>query len=326
MNNVNDIEDTEDFITDQRGWLNETKQVRGLTWGQLASLIGRAAGTLSIFATGKYNGGPTAGGNGEIAKQIFRYRQTLNRQAELKVEAPEIPTYFETRTAVEVMHLLSWAHRGRITLWAGGPGTGKTTAAKEYAERASNVWFIPVRKSTTTISALCVAVLTAMRDFTPPTGTARISAYVMGKLRDTNGLLIFDDAQLLDIDQIEEIRGWFDETGIGVAFLGNEKVVSRMEGGSRQAEFAQLFSRVGLRMIRAQPLRDDVEALAVAWAVEDDEIVGFLQKIASRPGGLRSCTYALELATMLSRSDNSPLALKHLQGAWAQLSTRPVSA
>ncbi|NML88371.1 AAA family ATPase [Sphingobium sp. TB-6] len=326
MNNVNEIEESPDFIKDQRDWLNEHKQVRGLSWAQLHSLIGRPAATLSLFSSGKYNGGPAAGGNGEIAKQIYRYRQTLTRQAELKYEAPEIPGYFETRTAKEVMHLLSWAQRGRMTLWAGGPGTGKTSAAKEYAERASNVWYVEILKSTKTISALCTRVLEAMRDFTAPPGTARMSAYVMGKMRDTQGLLILDDAQHLDVDQIEEVRGWFDLTGVGVAFLGNEKVVSRMEGGARKAEFAQLYSRVGLRMIRSLPLRDDVDALAAAWGVENADVMAMLQKIGSRPGGLRSCTYAMELAAMLASGENSELELRHLERAWSQLSTHPVAA
>lgn len=326
MNNVNEIEESEDFIKDQRDWLNEHKQSRGLSWAQVSSLVGRPGSTLSVFSSGKYNGGPFASGNGDIAKLIYRYRQTLTRQAELRVEAPEIPSYFDTRTASEVMHLLAWAQRGRMTLWAGGPGTGKTSAAKEYAERASNVWYVEVLKSTDTISSLYVRILEAMRDFTPPTGKAKLAAYVRGKVRDTQGLLILDDAQHLDVDQIEEIRGLYDLTNLGIAFLGNEKVVSRMEGGARKAEFAQLYSRVGLRMIRSLPLRDDIEALANAWGVENDDVRSMLHKIGMRPGGLRSCTYAMELASMLARGDNSELGLRHLERAWSQLSTYPVVA
>lgn len=326
MNNVNDIEETEEFIADQRAWLVEHKQTRGLSWAQLAGPIGRAGSTLSNFSSGNYNKGPYAGGNGDIAKMIYRYRQTLNRQAELKGEAPEIPGFFETRTAADMFNLLTWAQRGRMTYWVGGPGTGKTMAAQEYAERASNVWYVEVLRSTSTISALCIAVLTAMKDFTPPTGQSRLSAYVMGKMRDSGGLLILDDAQNLNVDQVEEVRGWYDLTGIGVAFIGNPTVVSRMEGGARAADFAQLYSRIGLRMFRALPLRDDVEALADAWKVEAPEIVAYLHSIASKPGGLRSCSFALELAMMLARGENGELALKHLQSAWSQLSTRPVAA
>lgn len=326
MNNVNDIEESDDFITDQRAWLIEHKATCGLSWAQLHQPIGRPGATLSLFSSGKYNNGPFGGGNGDIAKSVYRYRQTLNRQQELKVEAPDIPSYFETRTAREIMNLLAWAQRGRMTLLVGGPGISKTTTAEEYAERASNVWIIVCRPSMKTVSALCVATLHAMKDFTPPNGAERLSAYVMSKVKDSRGLLIYDDAQHLNIDQIEEIRGWYDQTGIGVAFQGNEKVVTRMEGGSRKAEFAQLFSRVGMRMIRPLPLRDDVEALADAWRVQNNNVLHLLHRIGSMPGGLRSCTYAMEIATMVARSEGEELSAKHLQSAWQQLSTRPLAA
>lgn len=326
MNNVNDIEETEDFILDQRNWLVEHRQTRALSWSQLQSLIGRPGSTLSAFSSGKYNGAPFAGGNGEIAKQIYRFRQTLLRQTELKVEAPEIPSFFETRTASEIHHMLSWAQRGRMTYWVGGPGTGKSTACQEYAERASNVWYVEVLRSTKRITALCTAVLAAMKDFAGPTGESRLSTYVMGKMRDTGGLLILDDAQNLPIDLIEEVRGWYDLTGVGVAFIGNPTVVSRMEGGTRAADFAQLYSRIGLRMIRALPLKDDIDALAAAWDVQDDQVIALLHKIGSKPGGLRSCTYAMELAMMMARGDHQPLAAQHLHTAWTQLSTHPVAA
>lgn len=321
MNNVNDIEGTEDFIRDQRDWLNEHKSTRSLSWSQLHNLIGRPGSTLSAFAAGKY-----AGDNGELAKMVYRFRQTLLRQAELKVEAPEIPSFFDMQTAREGIHLLSWAQRGRMTYWVGGPGTGKTTFCKEYAARASNVWHVEVLRSTKTITALCNQILTVMKDFTGPNGTSRLSNYLMGKFRDTGGLLILDDAQNLDIDLIEEVRGWFDQTGIGVAFIGNPTVVSRMEGGARAADFAQLYSRIGLRMIRALPLKDDIEALIGAWQVQDANVAAFLHTIGSKPGGLRSCTNAMELATMFAHGENSGVELKHLHAAWSQLSTQPVMA
>ncbi|MDT7533757.1 AAA family ATPase [Sphingobium sp. SA2] len=326
MNNVNAIEETESFILDQREWLIEHRQTRAMSWAQLHNLIGRAGSSLSAFCSGKYNGGPFAGGNGEIAKQIFRYRQTLQRQAELKVEAPVIPDFYETRTAIEIHHLLSWAQRGRMTYWVGGPGTGKTTASIEYAQRASNVWYVPVLRSTKRITALCTAVLAAMKDFTGPTGESALSTYVRGKMQDTGGLLILDDAQNLPIDLIEEVRGWYDLTGVGVAFIGNPTIVNRMEGGARAADFAQLYSRIGMRMIRALPLKDDIDALAAAWDVDDSAVIAFLHKIGTKPGGLRSCTYAMELAVMMARGDHSTLSAKHLHAAWSQLSTQPVMA
>lgn len=318
MNNPNEIAVD---VQEQIAWLIEHKSTANLSWTQLSVAIGIPGGTLSAFGGGKY-----AGDTARIATEVFRYRQVLAMQAQLATEAPAIPTYFETKTSRDIMNLLSWAQRGRLTVCATAPGCGKSTTAREYKARASNVWLLTMLKSTGTVNGLVLAMLAAMGDHAQTGITQRLSAMVMDRVRNTNGLIIVDDAQHCSVDQIEELRGWHDLTGIGIALLGNEKVIGRMEGGTRKAEFAQLYSRVGMRMIRSTPLAADVERLAEEWKVERDDLVNELKDIARKPGGLRSCTFALELAVMIARSENSDLELRHLKGAYGQLSTRPVAA
>ncbi len=72
MNNVNDIEATEDFIGDQLAWLLQHKSNSGLVWNQLATLVGVKSSTLSVFAGGNYQGD-----RAKIARNIYRYRQML---------------------------------------------------------------------------------------------------------------------------------------------------------------------------------------------------------------------------------------------------------
>lgn len=318
MNNPSDIEID---VEEQREWLKEHRNNSGLSWSQLATQTGVPSGTLSPFANSKY-----FGRNDEVARKIFRYRQTIVQQAQLRVEAPEIPSYFETRTARELMNLLAWAQRGRLTFCAGGPGIGKTTAAREYRDRAANVWLITCSPAMKSVTALLHSTLRAMNDPASRASMSEMSHYLLKKLQGAKGLLIFDDAQHLSIDQVEEIRGWYDQTSTGVALLGNEQVAARMEGGYRRAAFAQLYSRVGMRLIRPLPLIDDIEALAAEWQIGEEAIVVYLKDVGRKPGGLRSCTFALEIGSMIARSENSPLTLHHLQSAWMQLNSRAVAA
>lgn len=324
MNNVNDIETTPEFIDDQRDWLAEHKQSTGFSWTKLEGPIGRPGSTLSAFKNGTYNGTRYEGGNDRIALDVYRYRQTLVAQAQLRTEAPDIPAYFETRTSKELMNLLTWAQRGRIAVCASAPGIGKTETLVEYSARASNVVIITCRPSLKTVTGLCMAVLQALGNRSPRGSAERLSQWVMTEIRNSRGLLAFDDAQHLTTEQIEEIRGWYDQTRHGIALFGNNDVISRMEGGSRAAHFAQIYSRVGMKVIRAHPLDEDVEALADAWKVEDGAIVGLLKEIARKPGGLRSCTFAMEVANLVASSNGESLNRNHLAQAWAQLSSRPV--
>lgn len=307
-------------VDDQRQWLMDHKSTNGLSWSQLEKPIGTNGKTLGLFGNGNY-----AGNNAGIAEKIFRYRQSLSAQAQLKVEAPDIPPYFETKTSAQILHLLTWAHRGRMTLFAGGPGTQKTMTALEYQQQASNVWILTMRPSIRTVPGITMAALYAMGDRNARLNNA-LSTYALGKFENSQGLLIIDEAQHLSIEQIEEVRSWHDKTAVGIAILGNEQVVARMEGGSRQAAFAQLYSRVSLRLIRSVPLKEDIEALADAWRIHDQQVFEYLLRIGRKPGGMRSCTFTLELANMLADAQKKELSLEHITAAWHQLSTRPSAA
>jgi hypothetical protein len=101
-----------------------------------------------------------------------------------------------------------------------------------------------------------------------------------------------------------------------------QDIHKRIEGGGRDDAFAQLYSRLSMRLIRPVPLKADALALAEAWGIHEEPLVNFIVRIATIPGGLRGATFAVELATMIARGERRPLALDDLQAAWAQLSMR----
>jgi DNA transposition AAA+ family ATPase len=308
-------------VKEQRDWLNEHKAMAGASWTQLAAQTGIPHGTLSVFATGKYQGD-----NERIAREILKYRQHLSMQAELAMEAPEVPDYFDTPTARRVQSLLSWAHRGRIVVAATGPGCGKTKAAKNYRDAMSNVWMTTMAPSCSGINNMQIEVLAALGERDARGSMQQLSRRIRDRVRNTNGLLIFDEAQHLLDRAIDEIRSWHDDTGVGIAFLGNETVLARIEGGHRRAAFAQLYSRIGMRLIQNLPLSDDARALADAWEVHEPKQIDFVVKKSQQPGGLRTVTMMLELATMVAASERRDRELTHLQDAWAQLVSRPMAA
>ncbi|WP_240193731.1 AAA family ATPase [Sphingomonas paucimobilis] len=149
---------------------------------------------------------------------------------------------------------------------------------------------------------------------------------VCNQLRGRRGLLIIDEAQHLNEKSLDEIRGWYDETGSGIALVGNIKVLTRLTLGPKSHAFAQLASRIGQRMIYDGPRESDALALADAWGIEDDAMRAFIAQIARQPGGLRTCTMMLETAGMLMSADRAPaIELAHMQDAWSQLSTRQLA-
>jgi DNA transposition AAA+ family ATPase len=308
-------------IDAQRDWLNSHKAETGLAWTIIAPKIGIPTGTLTPFAGGGYKGD-----NQKIADAIHRYRQKLTAQAEIALEIPEPPKFFETPTARRILTMLSIAQRGRITVVAGGPGTSKTQTIRHYAASVPNVWIATMKPSTGGTAPMQIKVLEAMGERDAKGTLLALSTKIEALTRGTDGLIILDEAQHLGEKALEEARSWHDATGIGLCLVGNEDVLTRLMLGNKRDAFARLASRVAQRLIFRGPMEGDALALADAWDVRNTAMRSFLVDIAKRPGGLRTCTMVMETASMLAVQDNGPLAIEHLQDAWTHLSYRQVAA
>ena len=307
-------------IEEQRKWLVEHKQALGLSWGDVFRKTGIPVGTVSQFGGNGYKGNELT-----VAEQVYRYRQTLVAQTQIAFELPEIPGYFQTETSRQLERLLQLGQRGRLVVAAMGAGLGKTITARNYASCFTNVFMATMSPSTAGVNTMQIEMLEALGERDAAGTPQKLSRRIRARVANLgNPLLIIDEAQHLSEKALEEIRSWNDAVGVGIALFGNESVWQRLTGGSRQANFAQMFSRVGLNIRRSLPLQGDVTAMADAWRIADEPTIAYLRKIAMTPGGLRGATFALEIASMIAAAEQRPLALDDLQDAWTQLSSRPV--
>lgn len=306
-------------IDEQRNWLIDHRTATGFSWSELAKRTGIPQGTISQFGSEKgYRGDEL-----KLAEQVYRYRQGLIAQAQVAVDAPVIPGYFDTETSKQLTQLLHYARRGRMVAAATGAGLGKTKTAEQFCSCYPNVFRVTMRPSTAGVNNMLQAVLKALGDKYPRGTPQSLSDRVCELTANMHDpLLIFDEAQHMSQASFEEIRSMHDIVGMGVALFGNISVMQRIEGGGRDDAFAQIYSRLSLKMVRPLPLHADAVALAEAWNVHEEAMTGFLTKIVMVPGGLRGATFALELASMLASSENQPLGLDHLQSAWVQISSR----
>ncbi|QPT08609.1 AAA family ATPase [Sphingomonas paucimobilis] len=304
-------------IAEQQTWLADHKKERSLSWSQLSAKIGVAQSTLSMFPGGGYKGD-----NAPIAQAVFKYRQYLKSQADVAVEMREPPAFYPTPTGKRIQTMLSIAQRGRIVVIAGAPGTSKTKAIQNYRASISNVWISTMSPSTAGVNTMQQEVLESFGE-ADAKGTPRaLSKKIVSFVKDTGGLIVIDEAQHTSELALEEIRSWHDRTGIGIALVGNEDVLTRLTLGSKADAFARLASRVAQRYIFRGPQDGDALALADAWDVHDDEQRAFIVGIAKQPGGLRTCTMMMETACMLAASENNELTLEHLRDAWSHLAIR----
>ena len=224
------------------------------------------------------------------------------------------PEWVETPSSMDIHDALSYAQiTPTISLVYGGAGVSKTTTAKRFCSQSSErnemassyirspkVYYVSAAKYIATPAA----ILEAIAEIISPYG---VQAYRKDQLAKSilrvlhpGDLLIVDEAQHLEPAALDGIRYFHDEAQIGIAYLGNEEVYTRINGKARKATFAQLSSRVGMRLHIELPTIDDVDAILEAWAIYGKQTRELAHQIAHRPGGLRGLTQVLRQARVLA--------------------------
>ena len=188
----------------------------------------------------------------------------------------------------------------------GNPGVSKTTAVREFVVGRPNVWTIKASKSRASVLECLFDLALAVGIDQPICRRGALSRQILQRLTRTGGLLIIDEADVLEYDTLEEIRILQEETDIGLALIGNHNIYKRMTGNnSRNVDFARLFSRIAKRVVINQPRKGDIEAVAKAWGLVDNER-DLIHWLAKQPGALRITSLSCALPPPLLRLNESP--------------------
>ncbi len=283
---------------------------------EIATASGVKYGTLSLWLTGKY-----AGRNDRIAYEMRTWLDTRQVRKRVETVAPKAPTFVMTQTADEIIGLLQQAqHMPDMAICVGAPGVGKTSAACHYTRTSSNVWKITGDPTTSSPRAVLHKLCRVLGLYAVGMQTKQLEV-ICDRVRGTGGLIIVDEAQLLTPDAHDLVRSIHDNAEIGIALLGNELIHTRLEGDGKREQFAQLTSRIGVRMKRPRALKRDVEALLNAWSVEGEAERGLLRAIARKPGALRLMSKTLKLAHMRAASEHGVVTASVIRWAFANVST-----
>lgn len=289
---------------------------RKLTGTEVARQSGVAYGTWSSWFGGTYKGR-----NAHVAEQTQHWLNGLEAHERTRALAPRAPAFVPTPTAETFLATLEHAqHMPEFVVITGTPGIGKTSAARWYAARNPNVWMLTAQPSLSSPRALLDKLGDALSVQERGLASIRVSDAISRKMSGSGGLALIDEAQHLSSQTLDELRTFHDLAGIGIALLGNAAVYSRLEGGTRAAHYAQLFSRVGMRVHRKRALAADIDKLLDAWTVQGKSERRLLHAIANKPGALRNLTKTLRLAHMLAGGEGAEqMGESHIQLAWERI-------
>lgn len=298
-------------IDDLRARLKTYRDSNKVSWTDLGQLVGVPQGTLSQWVPGTYNGGQIYE-NMSIPGFVHRFFLALEEREALTAAMPGEPDFQHTPSAGRMLTCLALAQLGDMVMISTTPGCGKTEATRQYQATRNNVFRATATKAKGGVMPMLQAILASMGEKdakgTPTVLTGKIAAKVSG----ANALIVIDEAQFLTSQALEELRGIHDETGCGIALVGDHTLPPLVK------DHAQLHSRIGARHAQNKPLPGDVAAVAAAWDIRGGAELAYLQQIAARSGGLRTVSKTVRLAVRVAREGGAPLALADLRDAYAQ--------
>jgi len=300
-----------------RAEVRAVQAARACPMTEIAKQAGVPYGTLSQWINGNY-----AGRVRPIDDKVEVWLRTIDSAKRAQSVLPEAPSFVRTPAANRFFAAFEHAqHAPDLVVVSGAAGVGKTSAIFAYRAQAPNVWVITGEPCIST-PRMMLDEVAELLGLSEGRSTHRISRSIVARMRGTRGVLIIDEAQHLNTPTLDQLRTLHDLAGIGVVLAGNERVHSRIEGGARRPEFAQLFSRVGMRVPQPKPSKGDIEALLDAWQVEGEAERKLLAVIARKPGALRSMTKVLRIATMQARAAGEALAPRFIEMGWEHLAAQ----
>lgn len=262
----------EEAVTALREYINSTgkKQV------EVAAELGLSGALVSSFLAGTY----------KTPHTVIPKIAELMKVNEKKKVSPKEPEFAETSVSRIVFNTISYAHlRGTVSVVYGDAGVGKTCALREYVKQnrlALVITISPTYASITGVNEL-IAEQLGVRERV----ARRITKEIIIKLKNSGRVLIVDEAQHLTVRALNHLRCISDESGVGIALIGNEEVYSKLRGTGR-ADFAQLFSRIGMRkqVLANRLTEEDISSVFGVYGLEPGAME-MLTAIARTNYGLR---------------------------------------
>ncbi|EMH4029424.1 AAA family ATPase [Serratia marcescens] len=309
MTNVIDLDQQQEKIADVRAKVRTIVESSDVTYAAVAREVGISTSVISQFIKGEYRGD-----NNGVAAKISVWLDNRNRRTN---DMPVAPDFIPTRTVKQIWDALQYAQLAQcITVIYGNSGVGKTRALQQFAADRPNVWLITVSPSRSSLSECLYELALELGIGDAPRRSGQLGRAIRRKLRGTNGVVLVDEADHLDYSVLEELRILQEETGVGLALIGNHQVYGKLTGGnSRNMDFARLFSRIAKKVSILKTKKADVEAIADAWGLNGKAERDLIHALADKPGALRTISHTLRLASMFARGSNEAMSEKHIRAA-----------
>jgi DNA transposition AAA+ family ATPase len=191
----------------------------------------------------------------------------------------------------------------------GPSGIGKTREAMRFVdEYAEEVIFVRLGVAVRCLGTLLTLIYEKIGSMYARSNNAFIKC-IIEKLEWHPKLLVIDEAHFLTWEMWECLREIHDEAKVGIAYLGQPRLVSQMKGKRGAFLFDQIQGRMAVRRAFGNTVSwEDVRIVADSLHPGlDKKTVSFLHKRCQSDGKLRKAVYVLRVCEEASARDNVPV-------------------
>lgn len=276
--------------------LDMVRKTGGITFVEIGKQIGYERTTISNFVNqGKASGDITMA----IRKFLTMY---YNSNSEAESEVKEFKQNIELFGTTELQKILGFCEdmkqRRKIGCIVGYPGSGKTTAVKQYTEMTPGALYVEAFESMR-INDLLEVLSEGMGIALKRGSNYKKIQQIIDEYDGRDIILVIDEAEYLkkwDVSKFDVLRKIWDNTGIPMIFCGTDTLEDYLtHGGSGKENLSQLYRRI--YKIRLEGIREkEVREILKSYNI-DAEAENLLVALAIdvKHGGMGNFTEILEL-------------------------------
>lgn len=276
--------------------LEQYLEAEGLSQAKAAPILGISTAVLSQYRRSVYDKGDIE----EVEKKLEEFFRIKEEQGQnIRKAEPFRATlqgYIPTSISEAAYKMIRYCQLEKgIVVIDGDAGIGKTKAAAKFLQdNPTTTIYLKASPSTSTLRSLMKMIARALK--LPETlRTDELSVSIQEKLKQTDKIIIIDEAQNIKFSALEEISRWTDEDmftgrpGVGIVLIGNVEVYNKMLG-RQEAIFAQQFNRTRLhgRYRTTDIKKEDVIKLFPALKERGmNKEINYLHSISRSKWGIR---------------------------------------
>lgn len=196
-------------------------------------------------------------------------------------------------------------------------GTGKTECCIEYKKQNRATVYVTAHVKSHSAGAVLKLVAKPVVGAVYRHTLSDLLDTVIEKLKGSNRLLLIDDAHFLSWEAFEIIRKIHDCGGIGVVYVGQERLYEQMKGTNAKGYlFDQIFSRIAIKRERFKVSKKDVRMVVNSLCKGlNAECIDFLWEKARGKGRFRMMKNLLDVAIAASEYNKKAISVNTLMEA-----------